>query len=161
MKRFKQAISLLPIFIFGGTSVSAEEIVNLEVEANGDSSWQGVAGRVYFVQWSEDLINWDYVPTIFHGTGTHTVQYQGSSVQIYCRIKGVRIPSVNPNTEDFDDDGVSNLTELTMGLDPLSADSDGDGFSDGIEIDLGTDPKAQDHMVNWSGSAAVVLTPTN
>ncbi|GAA5497581.1 hypothetical protein Rhal01_03777 [Rubritalea halochordaticola] len=42
--------------------------------------------------------------------------------------------------DDSDGDGISNSTELTLGLDPSSGDSDGDGYADGYEIAQGTDP---------------------
>lgn len=41
---------------------------------------------------------------------------------------------------DADSDGVSNLLEYQLGLNPNLADTDGDGFSDKVELDLGTDP---------------------
>jgi hypothetical protein len=41
---------------------------------------------------------------------------------------------------DGDGDGLSDDTELSLGLDPGSPDSDGDGFFDGDEWDAGTDP---------------------
>ncbi len=47
-------------------------------------------------------------------------------------------------SDDFDNDGVENLTEIESGLDPTSADSDGDGILDGAEIAAGTDPLKAD-----------------
>ena len=38
--------------------------------------------------------------------------------------------------DDFDGDGLLNLTEFNMGLDPTDLDSDGDGVPDSVEIDL-------------------------
>ena len=74
------------------------------------------------------------------------------------------MPSVNPNSDDFDDDGISNLDELQHSpfpLDPLNADTDGDGFSDGVERDLLlTNPSIKDHAITWNGDDAIILTPT-
>lgn len=47
---------------------------------------------------------------------------------------------------DFDDDGLTNLFELSRNP-PTSinnADTDGDGFSDGIEVGIGSDPTVDD-----------------
>ena len=41
---------------------------------------------------------------------------------------------------DFDGDGVANLEEEQLGLDPEDVDSDGDFCSDGREIEAGSDP---------------------
>ena len=160
MTPVSKLIPVVFVLFLSSPVLKGEEIVRLDVDVNASSTWPGIAGRIYFVQWSEDLINWDYVPVIYEGVGPHTVQYQGSAVQIFCRIKGVHLPSIDPDSEDFDDDGVSNLTELTLGLDPLNSDSDGDGFGDGVEIERGTDPKLRDHAIDWQGTAAIVLTPT-
>jgi cysteine-rich repeat protein len=43
-------------------------------------------------------------------------------------------------SEDADQDGLSNSEELALGTDPLDPDSDGDGYSDGAEVAAGSDP---------------------
>lgn len=45
----------------------------------------------------------------------------------------------DPNTDE-DGDGLSNLEEYNLGLDPNSSDSDNDGINDSREIEKGTDP---------------------
>ena len=44
------------------------------------------------------------------------------------------------NSTDNDDDGLPDLLELSIGLDPNNGDTDGDGEYDGYEINIGTDP---------------------
>ena len=46
--------------------------------------------------------------------------------------------------EDRDSDGLANVREVELGLDPASSDSDLDGLSDGRELELGTDPLRAD-----------------
>ena len=43
---------------------------------------------------------------------------------------------------DADQDGLTNLQEYQMGLNPIVADTDGDGVSDGAEVAQGRDPHA-------------------
>jgi len=46
---------------------------------------------------------------------------------------------------DIDGDGLDNVTELSLGTDPLNPDSDGDGLTDGEEVTLyATDPLKMD-----------------
>ena len=43
-------------------------------------------------------------------------------------------------TEDFDEDGLTDLEEFELGTNPIVGDTDGDGASDKEEADAGTDP---------------------
>ncbi|CAH1223239.1 hypothetical protein PAECIP111893_04938 [Paenibacillus plantiphilus] len=51
---------------------------------------------------------------------------------------------ISDANEDFDEDGLTNLQEQTLGTDPLLDDTDGDGLTDGIEVQFGTDPLQAD-----------------
>ncbi len=48
--------------------------------------------------------------------------------------------SVNDAGADPDADGLTSLTEYSLGTDPCNADTDRDGYSDGRENALGTNP---------------------
>jgi gliding motility-associated-like protein len=48
------------------------------------------------------------------------------------------------NAADCDGDGLTNLREKTLGINPLLVDTDGDGLSDAVELTLGTNPLIQD-----------------
>ncbi len=45
---------------------------------------------------------------------------------------------------DSDGDGLADLSEIALGLDPLDDDFDNDGVMDGTEVSLGTDPASPD-----------------
>jgi hypothetical protein len=49
-------------------------------------------------------------------------------------------PGTNPLLADSDGDGLSDLEEFNLGTSPLSTDTDGDGISDSWEIEHGFDP---------------------
>ena len=51
----------------------------------------------------------------------------------------------NVASQDFDEDGLTNLEEYELGTDPWNADTDGDLLSDGDEVNIhGTDPLNHD-----------------
>ncbi len=55
--------------------------------------------------------------------------------------------ATSDGTTDTDDDGLSDLTELLLNLDPKDDDSDGDGLADGLETDA-----------RMAGAGAVTIT---
>lgn len=143
-----------------------------------DISWDGVSGRTYFIQWSLDLLDWDYAPVVDFGTdpdifGTGT----GGASKYFVRLKYADYDWVDDRTSaeeaDFDGDGIPNVFEVeTVGSDPLDknsagGDSDGDGMADGWELyhfgGLGTaDPNAKlfaDGLTNKEKSE-LGLSPT-
>ena len=167
----RRNLQLLPL---AGLSLSlsslpllADSPVSLRIDHDNSAVWQGKENYVFFLQWSSDLVSWEYVPKIYTGEGNFSWQFNSSISQLYCRVQAVFAPGVDPNSQDFDDDGISNLTELTYRingqsaqLDPLNADSDGDGISDGVEISLGTNPAEVDHASEWTSAITLILTPT-
>ena len=96
--------------------------------------WQGEAGYTYFIQWSLDLQEWHYFPDMRYGSGALNFDGSSSASKFFIRLLFTDAPTNNPETADFDGDGLGNLAELQMGLDPLNPDTDGDGISDGVEV---------------------------
>jgi hypothetical protein len=102
-------------------------------------TWQSQINRVYFIQTSdENLTNWYYIPEIRIGNGER-LQYSFTSNanRFFFRLRYTDQFSDNPETADFDGDGVSNIDEIQSGLDPFNLDSDNDSLNDFIEFTLG------------------------
>ena len=109
-------------------------------------SWWGRAGRTYFIQHSEDLHIWEYLPVIEPGAG-QTIEwgFTSSAARFFLRLRYSDIPTSDPFAADFDGDGVGNYAELLQGTDPLdSVDTDGDGLPDWWELLHGTNPNSND-----------------
>lgn len=124
------------------------------------ADWEGVAGRVYFMQWSLDLETWFYAPFIDFGDGMHSRGLAGSSDKSFFRLHCGDYPGITSLEEamnaDFDGDGLSNIFEVTFGYNPYSANStvDGpdnaldpedDGMTNATENTRGLNPMAKDN----------------
>lgn len=98
-------------------------------------SWCGVSGRTYFVKYSEDAEDWGYAPFIELGDG-NPIEYGlfSQAPKAFFRLAHTDVPTTDPESADFDGDGLGNLFELVnSGTDPLEQDSDNNSMSDGLE----------------------------
>lgn len=106
--------------------------------------WWGRAGRTYFIQHTDDLHDgWTWLPLI--ESGDDDIKEWGfttSGNRFFLRLRHTDIPTSDPEGDDFDGDGLSNLEELLLGTDPFNPDSDGDGLSDLLELASGSNPVA-------------------
>lgn len=104
--------------------------------------WEGIAGRTYFLQHSEDLVGWQYFPLIESGNDATLGWGFGSSAdKFFVRLRYTDVPTADPDNADFDGDGLTNWEEIFIyGTDPFNADSDGDGMPDGWEVMHGFNP---------------------
>lgn len=111
-------------------------------DATLGTAWLGVEDRTYFMEWSVDLVHWQYLPMMKHGTGTQTYDLPAQTEPtFFLRLHYTDQPTTDPAGADFDADGLTNWTEVTVSFtDPFRADSDGDGIPDGWERTHNLDP---------------------
>jgi hypothetical protein len=119
--------------------------------------WNGVAGRTYFIQTSTDLVTWHFQPVMAFGEDLWSTTLGSSSPKYFVRLFYCDDPSVQSLEQamnaDFDNDGVSNIDEITiLGTNPFLFSTNGSGISDGLqdwdndgisnadEVALGLDP---------------------
>lgn len=130
-------------------------------------SWWGRSGQSYFIQHSDDLLNWSYYPIII--AGENSVASFGLSTNATQDFFRLEIES-NPFNTDSDADGIPDGWEVLNGLNPKEAsdafeiapcgmsylacyeagksptdqDWDGDGWTNIKEIEQGFDPQSSD-----------------
>ncbi len=111
-------------------------------------SWWGRAGRTYFLQQSDALLNWSYLPVIESGADQPIRWgFASSAPQAFLRLRYTDIVTSDPFNDDFNNDGLSNWQNLTQGSDPLAAPVlDASGLSLNWErfynVPPGADPNA-------------------
>ncbi len=121
--------------------------------------WQSYIGWTYFLEVSDDLVDWTNVNLIEPGNGTEKewsfLMLTGN--KMYWRLHATNRPG-DPFTGDFDGDGINNQDELILGLNPLKADTDGDGIPDGYEVANGLNPLVNDATVDSDGDGRANIT---
>jgi hypothetical protein len=163
MKRFKLwfVLPMLVLFpVLGHGQVSMDQLrFSKGQDGLWNLDWSGLAVRTYFVQWSTNLVNWQYAPAIEFGLGSKQTRFDTTGRnQFFVRVVGVDDASITTLQQaqdaDFDADELSNAFELMIsGLDPRHQDSNGNGtldkdelgmdddLSHGFEQALGSDPQ--------------------
>lgn len=86
-------------------------------------NWWGVNSRTYFIQHSETLTSWTFLPVIEQGTDaplSYGFWLDPQPPRLFLRLKGQDSTAADPYTADFDGDGIPNGWEIEHGLDPFN-----------------------------------------
>jgi len=142
----KLLLVLLSVVAFAGVSVLISQTANdlnegSRVEWDGTNQiwrfkWWGKSGRTYFIQHSEDLINWNWVPVVESGAGAvKEWGFTSTGDKFFLRLQYTDESAADPETADFDGDGIGSLLELQQGSSPLeNLDTDNNGLPDDWEL---------------------------
>lgn len=107
-----------------------------------NADWNGLAGRTDFLQFSLDLKDWHYAPVVEYGAGPNSFGFTSSSDKLFLRLQQALIVTTDPEGDDYDNDGLSNIDEVTLyNTNPLDHDTDRDGLDDDWEIEHDLDPR--------------------
>lgn len=164
---FLLAYMLCSNFTWAQTATDINEGAQLTHDSVNDIwtfSWWGRSGITYFIQQSDDLMSWQYIPIIEPGQDRVVEwNFATSADKLFMRLQYTDVPTADPWGDDFDEDGIPNINELTappaLSLDPFDPDSNGNGVLDGFEdtdgdglinideLSLNNNPLIKDHPV--------------
>jgi len=129
--------------------------------------WWGKAGRTYFIQSSEDLMSWSYIPIIEPGIG-EWIEWGFSTTadSLFLRLRFSDISMADPLTFDLDGDDIGNWDELLQETDPFAAlDLDENTLPDDWELfwnsEIAVFPASLDLILDWGGQESVSLYLNN
>ncbi len=153
----RTSIAFATLLLLTGNTPLSSQVIQQSPIISADSSnitlkLASVANRTYFIQYSPNTENWLTFNDFIQTGESSLVEYKLPIplTKSLLRLIWTDIPSEDPLTADFDDDGLSTLHEIqTSNTNPLASDSDGDGFSDGEETTEGTDPNDIDNRPSF------------
>ena len=141
-------ILLLPasgMLLLVSPAQQAPPSLHITTPTTWDADWAGEPHRVYFAQWSADLENWVYLPTMKFGEEMHGIGASATGDKVFLRLHHYDDTALADleaaKAADFDEDGISNWDEVTgSATNPTDPDTDGDTLPDGWEVAHGLDP---------------------
>ena len=143
-----------PLFIFFLSlfellgQVGHDSEPELSIDDGVKFTWESDPNWTYFFQISDDFSEWFFVPEVragINGVDTYTFFPEVPQGEDFQFFRMACFPESAPNvaTADFDNDGLSNLQEISQSpnqLNPFQADSDLDGINDWLELAQQTNP---------------------
>ncbi len=131
-------------------------------------SWDGSDGHTYFLQFSDDLKEWQYFPRIEtgHDEGLGWGLFADGAL-FFVRIQCTNASYVDPEFDDYDGDDIRNWIEVKhLNTNPLSdhtagnadpdneIDSDDDGLPDYLEFEMYGTIASNPAMTDYDGDGA-------
>ena len=123
------------------TADSLNDGLTLEYDPVEDSSllsWWGIEDRFYFIQQSEDLVEWTFMP-IFEVGSDDIISWGSRSNANKLFFRALHTADLDSELmlADYDEDGLTTAEEYQLGSQPFNPDTHGDGIFDGIAFKLG------------------------
>lgn len=125
------ATAMLPLSAQESPAGSPFQIYQRRTNALFLMEWQGNPTKSYFVQYSKDLVTWEYSPNIYRGKDSLMSDRSDpeGSPSYFVRLVEISDNGQDPAFIDSDGDGVANIVELQQGSDPFNPESRSKGFS--------------------------------
>lgn len=113
----------------------------LEYDSIDDSSllsWWGIESRFYFIQQSDDLVKWTFMP-IFEVGSDDIISwgFRSNAPKLFFRAVHTADSASELMQADYDEDGLTTWQEYQLGSMPFNPDTHGDGIFDSIAFKLG------------------------
>lgn len=111
-------------------------------------TWWGIDTHYYFVEQTDDLESWSFVPTVEEGADAPlAVAFQLSTERWFWRVRHSNDPDSELLSADYNDIGISAWDQLQLGYNPFDwVDSNENNLHDAWEMHyfgaLGVDPSA-------------------
>ncbi|MEX1115128.1 MAG: hypothetical protein WEB53_07755 [Akkermansiaceae bacterium] len=108
------------------------------VEDSSLLSWWGIEDRFYFIQQSEDLVTWAFMP-IFEVGFDEVISwgFRSNTSKLFFRALHTADIDSDLMQADYDHDGLTTHQEWLLESHPFNPDTSGDGIFDGIAHKLG------------------------
>lgn len=123
------------------TATSLNDGLSLTYDPVEDASllsWWGITDRFYFVEQSEDLVKWSFMP-VFEVGADDVIEwgFRANAPKMFLRLLHTADTDAGLMAMDFDEDGLTTFEEYELETDPFNPDTSGDGIFDGIAKKLG------------------------
>lgn len=138
---FLAFLSLAAVLQADPTADSLNDGLTLEHDPVEDSSllsWWGIEDRFYFIQQSEDLVKWTFMPIFEVGSDDIlSWGFRSNAPKLFFRALHTDDLDSELMLADYDEDGLATWQEYELGSHPFNPDTHGDGIFDGIAFKLG------------------------
>lgn len=139
MKSTLSAVSLGLFFCSPGNSATEpEQSIQALTPPFMRFDWIGQEGVTWFIQGSDNLVDWHFYPLVDYGIEHDPLDFTSSSDKYFMRLWYTSQPLAGGTAEamDFDGDGLPSLFEVAIfGTNPLRFDTDSGTTSDATKYE--------------------------